>query len=423
VRRSPTPLFLAACLGVVACGGSGETAAEAPGVRARQAIQGGTIDLGDPAVVAIVIDLGAGGGLALCTGALIAPNLVLTANHCVSQTASSTGCSPSSFGARHAASAFRVTSSVDAAANAYATGSLPAIDTGDAGDTGDTGGAATWFGAAKVTVAGGDLCGQDMAVLELSRPMIGICPLVPRVDSAVGSGEGYTAIGFGTTGPTAAAAGTRYKATGLSVQCAADCGVDTSSTLEWIGGGAAAKGACGGDSGGPALDATGRVVGTVSRGPASSCSQTVYEGTFGAAAWLKQVALQAAIDGGYSAAGWVTGGATADPDNGYCGAGIDGGVADAGVGDGEAPDGERSGSPATEADAGGPAGVDSGAFGGHDEGEANAATCAVVGNVGGLAPSGAAPGLSALALVIGARARRRRARLDFAPAARGTDSR
>lgn len=403
MRRPRFLLAIAACLGAASSGCGGGTARDELVARAARPIQGGTVDTGDPAVVGIVVDVG--GGLSICTGVLIAPNLVLTANHCVSQpTSSSTGCSASSFGAQRGTGAFRITASYDAAAGAYGTGTVPPVDS------------ATWFGVLNVTVAGADLCGQDLAVLELSKPMIGVCPLIPRVDSAVASGEGYTAVGFGITSPTAAAAGTRYQVTGLSVQCAADCGIDTSATLEWIGGASTAKGACDGDSGGPALDAAGRVIGTVSRGPASSCSPTVYEGAFGAAAWLKRVALQAAADGGYAAAGWVTGGATADPDNGYCGAGSEAGVPDAGAtdaGDGSsgAPDagaddalGEDGGAGADALDV-----VDAGARdgrGGRDRVDATA-DCAVVGPVGAVAPSVAGLLLPALALAMAARARRR----------------
>lgn len=313
-------LFVGALLlaAAAACGdrpAGGELA-----VRAAQPIQGGTVDKGDPAVVGILIS--AGGGVAICSGSLIAPNLVLTAHHCVAQTpASSSGCSSTgSFGANYAATSFRVTSSYDAAAKSFGAGTVPAVDS------------KTWFGAAKVVVAGSDICGGDMAVIELAKPMTGVCPLIPRVDAAVAKGEAYTAVGFGITSPSGAAAGTRYTVSGLSVQCAANCGYGTSATLEWVGGSAAAKGTCEGDSGGPALDAAGRVLGTVSRGPAGSCNQTVYVGTAGQAAWIKQMAKQAASDGGYAAAGWVGGGATSDPANGYCGssAGDAGALADAG---------------------------------------------------------------------------------------------
>jgi hypothetical protein len=321
MRLFRSSLALAACLGAVVYGCSAHPTQEELVVRAAQPIQGGSIDTGDPAIVGIVIN--AGGGLAICTGSLIAPNLVLTAHHCVSQTpSSSSGCSTSSFGAQYAASAFRVTSSYNAAASSFNSGSIPTVD------------GKTWFGAAKVTVAGGNICGQDMAVIELSKPMTGICPIIPRVDSAVASSEGYTAVGFGITSPSGSAAGTRYKVTGLSVQCASSCGGGTSSTMEWIGGSSAAKGTCEGDSGGPALDSAGRVIGTVSRGPASSCNQTVYEGAYGEGAWIKQMAQQAAADGGYAAAGWVTGGATSDPNNGYCGTGGGGTPVDAGTGGG-----------------------------------------------------------------------------------------
>lgn len=392
MRPFRVALALAASLSAVACGCGARATREELAVRAAQPIQGGSIDTGDPAVVGIVIQ--AGGGLAVCSGALIAPNLVLTAHHCVSQAASSsTACSTSSFGAAYPASALRITSSHDAAAGAYAAGTLPSIDSD------------TWFGAAKVTVAGEDLCGQDMAVVELSKPMSGVCPLVPRIDSAVSEGEGYAAVGFGITSPSAAAAGTRYRVGGLAVLCAGSCGGETSSTLEWIGGSAAAKGACEGDSGGPALDSDGRILGTVSRGPTASCNQTVYEATFGAAAWLEAMAQQAASDGGYPVAGWVTGGATSDPENGYCGSGIVGGGSDAGAGDGGAPGEAGDSGLGRDADSAAHGEVDSGAV----EGEIAATrSCVVVGGVGSVAPFGTALVMPSLALAMVALARRRR---------------
>ena len=74
---------------------------------------------------------------------------------------------------------------------------------------------------------------QDMSLLELSTPITGVCPLVPRVDSAVTTGETYRAVGFGVTSPTGQSAGSRYSVSGLSVLCASSCGgqVPTSHTI------------------------------------------------------------------------------------------------------------------------------------------------------------------------------------------------
>ncbi len=276
-------------------------------IRTAEPIQGGTVDQTDSAVVAILIN--SSQGLSLCSGSLVAPNLVLSAHHCVADN-TSTACGNNSFSSVYPAGDFLVTTSYDAAAQVF-NGNNPQLPSPDG---------VTWFGVSSVAVPGNDICGQDLSALRLSSSVSGVCPLIPSVDTDVSDGEAYTAIGFGITSPNGQTAGTRYDVTGMTVSCAEDCNDPTqSATEEWLGVNSGNKGTCEGDSGGPAIDSLGRVIGSVSRGPANACNQTVYESYYGEAAWIKQVAQAAASAGGYAAAGWVTGAATSSPTSGYCG--------------------------------------------------------------------------------------------------------
>src|SRR5690242_10209818 len=89
IRRSPSVAsglaMLAAACGV-ACGGTTDSSTEGENLgKTDQAIIGGSFDP-DPASDAIVaLRVGETSPYELCTGALVAPNVVLTARHCVSQ--------------------------------------------------------------------------------------------------------------------------------------------------------------------------------------------------------------------------------------------------------------------------------------------------------------------------------------------------
>jgi secreted trypsin-like serine protease len=278
--------------------------------RAASPVQGGTDDTTHDFAVGVVVNLGDNEG-ELCSGALLAPNLVATARHCVSQMSSAqVDCATSTFGSVFAPSQFVVTNS-------------PVIEAG-----------ATTYGVSKVIVptgSGEDLvCGNDIALLLLSQNVdlpAYVEPVLnpPMTDHATWATT-VTAIGYGEDDPLdGSSAGTRRIREDIGLVCIpddasfVDCYADPANksvltTSEFESG----NGTCEGDSGSSAFDQTqfddGKWVsfGVLSRGNQASgddstCAGAVYSRFDAWASLIIGAATEAAQAGNYAVPSWVAG--------------------------------------------------------------------------------------------------------------------
>lgn len=243
---------------------------------------------------------------AVCSGTLIAPNLVLTARHCVV-----------------APEGKQAVTCEDEFADNIAPANLTVTT-----DPVISGSKNLYQVTEIVTPQAKGFCGNDIALIRLAKniPTAEAEPAVPVVNFSIAdkvrlSGQ-VAALGYGITAPNAGDQGTRRVRQDIDIICVPgddsyDCSKTIYSTMiddkaEFITQGYV----CSGDSGGGAFDqssftSTGRpyVLGALSRGPMNDtqCLAAIYSRTDAHKDLIVSAAKKAAELGQYESADWVKG--------------------------------------------------------------------------------------------------------------------
>jgi V8-like Glu-specific endopeptidase len=279
---------------VVGCSTTdGGSARESAG-STSSAIQGGTNDTTHTYAVGVCRGSGPRQCSGVCSGTLIAPNLILTARHCVAQSPQRIDCASSTFGSTYSAGSFWITTN----ANMFS-GS----------------GTAGWYQARSIrTTTSTRVCGNDVALIILNTN-IGSTPVIPAVQVPMTDHSVYsttlTAIGYGINAPGTNTSGTRRIRQNIDVLCIpGDPKLPCPNTVdpnEFFAG----AGTCSGDSGSGAYEQTSfnantpYVFGVLSRGEEGTCDGAAYERVDAHRDLIVNTVREAAPLGGYSVPSWT----------------------------------------------------------------------------------------------------------------------
>jgi MYXO-CTERM domain-containing protein len=247
---------LATLLAVAGCSsGTPSEGGDQSIARASSPIIAGTTSTADQDAVVLIVLHDPGGQIkGTCSGTLVAPNLVLTARHCVSDTDEGALCTKAGVPLQ------------EGAARADLNPSDLSIYTGvDAVQSADKPSLAAARGKQFVHENVSTICNADLSFIVLDTAVQGRVAAL-RLTGGTREGEMLTAVGWGIT-ESNNLPGSRQQRGNVAVQAVGPLTLDAQSQIglgnsEFLVG----ESICSGDSGGPTLSAKGAVVGVVSRG-------------------------------------------------------------------------------------------------------------------------------------------------------------